>query len=58
MIGVVIIAIKIIMKNGKDMSRELLGINFQSTKVLPSVYVMANVESGLELSQLNSNSQV
>jgi hypothetical protein len=31
MIGMVIIAIKIIMKNGKDMSRELLGVNFQST---------------------------
>ena len=46
------------MKNGKDMSRELLGINFQSTKVLPSVYVMANVEAGLELSQLNSEARV
>ena len=31
MTGMVIIAIKIIMKNGKDMSRELLGVNFQST---------------------------
>ena len=30
MIGVVIIAVKIILKNGKDMSRELLGVNFQS----------------------------
>ena len=36
MIGVVIIAIKIIMKNGKDMSRELLGVNFQSTNLLPN----------------------
>ena len=33
MIGVVIIAIKIVMKNGKDMRRELLGANFQSTIV-------------------------
>ena len=33
MIGMVIIAIKIIMKNGKDMRRELLGANFQSTIV-------------------------
>ena len=33
MIGVVIIAVKIILKNGKDMSRELLGVNFQSTEV-------------------------
>ena len=31
MTGMVIIAIKIIMKNGKDMSRELLGVNFQPT---------------------------
>ena len=36
MIGVVIIAVKIILKNGKDMSRELLGVNFQSTEPLPN----------------------
>ena len=29
MIGLVIIAIKIILKNGIDMNRELLGVNFQ-----------------------------
>ena len=31
MLGVLIIAIKIIINNGKDISRELLGVNFQST---------------------------
>ena len=31
MIGFVVIAIKIIMRNGTDMSRELLGARFQST---------------------------
>ena len=31
MIGFVVIAIKIIKRNGKDMSRELLGARFQST---------------------------
>ena len=31
MIGFVVIAIKIIMRNGRDMSRELLGARFQST---------------------------
>ena len=36
MIGVVIIAVKIILKNGKDMSRELLGVNFQSIEPLPN----------------------
>ena len=29
MIGVLIIAVKIMLKNGKDMSRELLGVDFQ-----------------------------
>ena len=33
MIGVVIIAIKIIMKNGKDISQKLFGVNFQSAIV-------------------------
>ena len=36
MFGVVIIAIKIIVKSGKLMRRELLGANFQST-ILPIV---------------------
>ena len=36
MTGMVIIAIKIVMKNGKDMSRELLGVNFQSIEPLPN----------------------
>ena len=31
MIGFVIIAIKILMRNGRDMSRELLGARFQPT---------------------------
>ena len=33
MIGLLIIAIKIIMKNGKDISQKLFGVNFQSAIV-------------------------
>ena len=35
MIGLLIIAIKIIMKNGKDISQKLFGVNFQSA-IVPS----------------------
>ena len=41
MIGVVIIAIKIVLKNGKDMSRELLGVKFQPIRGILSISTVA-----------------
>ena len=45
MTGVINIAIKIVLKNGKDMSRELLGSQFQSLHGIPTLPKVTKISS-------------